>query len=399
MAEGDFLPYSRQNIDEADIAAVVETLKSDFLTTGPRVEAFEAALEQAVGTEHAVVVSSGTAALHIAVLAAGCGPGDVWIVPSISFVATANAVRYCGGEVLFADVDPDTGLMRPGDLEAALAVADKKGLKPAGVLPVHLGGQVEDPATIHAIAGRHGLKVIEDAAHSLGTAYSVGGTEFRAGGCAHSDMSILSMHPVKTVTMGEGGAVTTSDAALAARLRCLRSHGIERNPAAFRNRDMALADGEPNPWYYELRELGFNYRATDIQCALGLSQIAKIGRFVAARAELRGLYPPLLPANVTLVPERGTQRPAWHLAVALIDFDLAGTTRGHVMQALRAKGIGTQVHYIPIHRQPYYRERYGDIVLPGADEYYRRCLSLPLFVGMTPVDVSRVAQGLREVLA
>jgi UDP-4-amino-4,6-dideoxy-N-acetyl-beta-L-altrosamine transaminase len=399
MTSRAFLPYSRQNISDADIAAVADALRSDFLTTGPRVEAFEAAVAEATGAPHAVVVSSGTAALHIAVMAAGCRPGDIWIVPTVTFVATANAVRYCGGEVVFADVDPDTGLMRASDLEAAISRAAKDGLKPSGVLPVHMGGQVDDPEAIAAVASRHGLTVIEDAAHSLGAAYIAGdGKEFHAGGCAHCAMAALSLHPVKTVTMGEGGVVTTRDKTMADRLRRLREHGIERQASAFQNADMALENGEPNPWYYELHELGFNYRATDIHCALGLSQIGRLGEVTAARAELRALYPLFLPQHVSLVPVRGRQHPAWHLAVALIAFEQWGTARARVMAALKERGIGSQVHYIPVHRQPYYRARYGEISLPGADRYYSRCLSLPLFPGMNRDDVKRVADGLQQAL-
>jgi UDP-4-amino-4,6-dideoxy-N-acetyl-beta-L-altrosamine transaminase len=386
-----FLPYSRQSIDDDDVAAVSAALRSDFLTTGPHVEEFEAAITAATGAGHAVVVTSGTAALHLAVQAAGCKEGDIWIVPAVSFVATANAVRYCGGEVVFADVDPDTGLMRPADLEAAL---ERAGPAAKGILPVHLTGQVESPETIAGIAARHGLAVIEDAAHSLGGRYGT----FRVGECAHSSMSCLSLHPVKMVTMGEGGVVTTNDPALAARLRRLRTHGIERDPQHFRDRALAFADGQVNPWYYEQHELGFNYRATDLQCALGTSQLRKMDRFVAERARLRALYPAALPNSVSLVPERGHQKPGWHLAVALIDFEKIGIDRGKVMHTLRDRGIGTQVHYIPIPFQPYYAERYGPVVLPGATEYYKRCLSLPLFVGMTERDIEWVGAALGEII-
>lgn len=394
-----FLPYSRQVIEDDDIAAVAEVLRSDFLTTGPAVEAFEAAAMEATGAAHAVVVTSGTAALHIAVLAAGCGPGKTWIVPAVSFVATANAVRYCGGEVIFADVDPETALMRPGDLEAALERARREGHTVQGVLPVHMGGQTGDLGAIRDIATRHRLIVVEDAAHAFGGTFRHAGATHRVGGCALSEMTMLSLHPVKTVTMGEGGVVTTNDPQLAALLARARAHGIARDPALFRQPDLANGpDGSVNPWYYEQIELGYNYRATDIQCALGISQLKKLDRFVEGRAAIRALYPELLPEGVRLVPQRGDQHPGWHLAVALIDFASAGIDRGSVMRRLRERGIGTQVHYIPIHLQPYYRERYGHADLPGAMSYYERCLSLPLFGGMSRDDVARVAVALAEVL-
>lgn len=404
MDRKPFLPYGRQWIDDDDVAAVAEALRSDFLTTGPRVEAFEAAVAEAVGARHAVAVSSGTAALHVACLAAGCGPGQAWVVPSVSFVATANAVRYCGAEVVFADVDPDTGLMRPEDLEAALARAEAGRAAVAGVLPVYMGGQVDRPWAVAELAARRGLWVIEDAAHALGSRYTdPAGRERRVGAAPGIHMSAFSTHPVKTMTTGEGGIVTTGDAALAERLRRMRAHGLTRDPADFRQPDLAFApDGTPNPWYYELPELGFNYRITDLQCALGLSQLAKLERFAARRRDLRACYEarlaPLAP-SVTMVPQRGAQAPAWHLAVALIDFAGLGIARARLMAELREAGIGSQVHYIPIHLQPYYRARYGRLALPGATSYYERCLSLPLFYGLAAEDVDCVVDALAEALA
>lgn len=400
MSQLPFLPYARQAIEDADIEAVVAVLKSDFLTTGPVVAQFEAAVAEKTGAAHPVAVSSGTAALHVALMAADCGEDQAWIVPSVSFVASANAVRYCGGEVLFADVDPETGLMRASDLEEALERCLAAGRKPSGVVPVHLGGQVTEMTGIAELARKHNLIVVEDAAHAVGSRYGGSdGTQHTVGGCAHSDMTTLSFHPVKTATMGEGGVVTTKDAALAERFARLRSHGIERDPARFRHPEMASDEsGNANGWYYELQELGYNYRATDIQCALGLSQLSRLESFVDARARLREAYPAALPPGVRLVPTVGPQKPAWHLATALIDFDAAGLSRAQVMAGLRERGIGTQVHYIPIHLQPYYRDRYGETRLPGAENYYSRCLSLPLFYGMTDADVTRVGAALAEVL-
>lgn len=401
MIPADFLPYGSHLVEEDDIATVCAVLRGPLLTTGPAVAAFEAALAKAVDAPHAVSCSSGTAALHMAALALGLGPGDWVVVPAITFLATANAARYVGAEVQFADVDPDSGLMRPEDLEAALAAARMAGRKVKAVFPVHLAGQACDMEAIAAIARREGLAVVEDACHALGTTYGNGA--WQVGTCAHADMAAFSFHPVKTIAMGEGGAVTTRAPALAARLALARSHGMVREPTDFIRRDLAFAtDGQVNPWFYEMAEPGFNYRASDLNCALGLSQLGKLDRFVAARAatvaaydaRLAGLAPRLQPLART--PKC---RPGWHLYVALVDFAALGRDRGTVMRALRDRGIGTQVHYIPVAWQAYYRDRYGEIALPGSARYYERCLSLPLSAAMTGADVDRVAAALEEVLA
>ncbi|HYE00508.1 MAG TPA: UDP-4-amino-4,6-dideoxy-N-acetyl-beta-L-altrosamine transaminase [Alphaproteobacteria bacterium] len=392
-----FLPYGRQQIEEDDVAAVAAALRSDWLTTGPAVEAFEAALAEAVGAPHAVVCNSGTAALHLSVLALGLGPGDRAVVPSVTFVATANAVRYVGAEVVFADVDPDTGLMGPEQLEAAIRGAGPGGPLRA-VLPVHLAGQCADPAALRAVADRHGLAVVEDASHAVGTRYRAEGRDRAVGACAHSELTVFSFHPVKTVAMGEGGAVTTRDPALADRLRSLRSHGLERRPDRFTDPALAFTGGAPNPWYYELPELGLNYRAPDINCALGLSQLRKLRRFADRRAALVGRYRALLaelaPA-VRPMPQAPGCDPAWHLFVVLADFGGRLPERAEVVERLRRRGIGSQVHYIPVPWQPYYRGRYGMPALPGAAAYYRRCLSLPLYPGLADSDVDRVVAALR----
>jgi UDP-4-amino-4,6-dideoxy-N-acetyl-beta-L-altrosamine transaminase len=390
-----FLPYGRQLIEDDDIAAVAEVLRGDWLTTGPAVTRFEEALASAVGAPHAVSCSSATAGLHLACMAAGIGPGDTAVVPAVTFVATANAVRYVGGEVVFADVDPDTGLMRPEDLERALAQANGKA---KAVLPVHMAGQCEDMSAISAIAREAGAVVIEDACHALG---ATAGNE-PVGACAHSDMSVFSFHPVKTLAMGEGGAVTTRDPELAERLARFRSHGLIRDHERVENRDLATAaDGSANPWYYEMPEPGFNYRASDIQCALGLSQLGKLQRFVEVRRRLADRYQALLaPLAPVVRPIRRTGfcDPAWHLEVVLIDFSAIGMDRAALMRALHAKGIGSQVHYLPVARQPYYERLYGRPELPGADSYYARCLSLPLFAGMRDTDVERVVATLTGII-
>jgi UDP-4-amino-4,6-dideoxy-N-acetyl-beta-L-altrosamine transaminase len=390
MAE--FLPYGRQTIEDDDVAAVVEALRADYLTTGPRVDAFEAAFAETVGSAHAVACSSGTAALHLAMLALDVKPGDAVIAPAITFAATANCARYQGAEVVFADVDPETGLMTPETLEAALGRLDGRRL--AAVLPVHLAGATVDLPAIKRLAGDAPL--VEDACHALGTTMRFGNVAEQVGDGRHGAMACFSFHPVKTITTAEGGMVTTNDARVAERLRLIRSHGIVRDPGAFRVRP-----AEPEPWAYEMQALGYNYRLPDLLCALGLSQLAKLSRFTAKRralaARYRALLGPLAPLVRAVAPPDGCD-PALHLFVVLIDFEAAGLSRAAVMAGLAAKGIGSQVHYIPVHRQPYYLDRYGDLALPGADAYYARCLSLPLYPGMADDDPERVVGALAEVL-
>ena len=395
------LPYGRQEIDDDDIDTVAAVLRGDWLTTGPTVERFEKALARNVGATYAIVCTSCTAGLHMAAEVAGISAGDLVVVPSVTFVATANAVRYAGGDVLFADVDPETGLMGPAQLEAAL---EKAGDLPVrAVMPVHLAGQCADPPAIANIADRSGLTVIEDAAHAIGGHYGAGDEAAAVGACRHSDMTVFSFHPVKTITMGEGGAVTTTDVRLARRLRRIRSHGMVRDPADFLQPNLALdRDGATNPWYAEMHELGYNYRATDIQCALGLSQLAKLDGFVARRRQLVARYDaqlaPLAPTVRPLGRAAGCD-PGWHLYVVRIDFDRLGMDRAAVMNWLRDRGIGSQVHYLPVHMQPYYRRRYGEQSLPGAESYYRQALSLPLFPAMTDADVDRVCDALAKLVA
>ena len=392
------LPYGRQRIEADDIAAVVAVLEGDWLTTGPAVAAFERALGEATGAQHAIACSSGTAALHLASMALGLGPGKAAIVPSLTFAATANAPRLTGSDVILADVDPETGLMGPKEFEAAL------GRRPAAaVFPVHMNGQAAEMAAIGEVARAAGIAVVEDASHTLGgEVLDRGGAWRPVGACADSAMTVFSFHPVKTVAMGEGGAVTANDPALAAALARLRNHALHRDPAEFTARDLAFdADGQPNPWFYELREPGLNYRASDIHCALGRSQLAKLERFRAARAALVARYDTLLAPLAPIVRPLGRvvwARPCWHLYVALIDFVALGRSRAEVMRALRDRGIGTQVHYTPLHMQPYYRDHCGARRLPGAEAYYARCLSLPLHVGMTEADVDQVVDGLAEIV-
>jgi len=395
-----FIPYGRQCIDETDVEAVTAVLRSDFLTTGPAVAEFEGALKAHVDAPYAIVCASGTAALHLAAMVLDFEPGDIAIVPSVTFAATANAIRYVGGEVVFADVDPTTGLMRSEDFKAALARTGKHKVK--AVLPVLLAGQGADIVQIAERAAEYDIKVVEDASHAIGTRYKSNGKEFSVGACAHSDLTVFSFHPVKTVAMGEGGAITTRSEAYAERLARLRAHGIEREAGRFVQRDMASAqDGTANPWYYELQELGFNYRATDIQCALGASQLRKLDGFVQRRATLVERYDRLLAEQApTAQPNRRTPgfTPGWHLYAVRINFEALGRSRADVMRELRARGIGTQVHYIPLHLQPYYRGRYGEQSLPGAERYYAQSLTLPLFPDLTEKEQDRVVAALAEIL-
>lgn len=399
MTTDTFLPYCRHVVDDDDIAAVTAVLKSDALTQGPAVAKFEADLSSVVSAKYAVVCSSGTAALHLAALALDIKPGDSVLVPAQTFAATANCIRYAGAEVVFTDVCPQTGLMRPEDLEAALHA--HRGRRLRAVFPVHVNGQAADMAGIAAIAKRANLAIVEDACHALGTVVNDDGP---VGNCRHSQMTVFSFHPAKTIAMGEGGAVTTNDLALNAKLARLRTHGITRAPQEFVAASEAFdAEGLPNPWYYEMLDLGFNYRACDMQCALGSSQLAKLSRFAAARRKIAAAYEsalaPLAP-KVCPVERRPGQFVVWHLAAVLIDFDGLGKDRATVMRRLREMGIGTQVNYIPVHWQPYYRSLHGGHPpsLPGAERYYRRCLSLPLSAAMTEPDVTRVVDGLKTVL-
>ncbi len=373
------------------MAAVAAALREDFLTTGPKVAEFERAFATATGARHAVACSSGTAALHLAVLTQDIGPGDAAIVPTITFVATANVVRMTGAEVVFADVEADTGLMTAETLREAIGRAKRKGLRSRLALPVHLRGQPCDMPALAAVAHADGVRLIEDACHALGVR-DIGAT-------AHSTLACFSTHPVKTIATGEGGVVTTADPVLASRMCRLRSHGICHDPTEYRNKALAVEGGEASPWYYEMTEVGWNYRIPDVLCALGISQLRKLERFHRRRVEIAAFYDAALtPFAPTLRPVPHAGPHGWHLYAVLIDFAALATTRGRVMKRLRAAGIASQVHYIPVHRQLYYLERYGEQTLPGAEAYYTRCLSLPIFPGMSDSDVHRVVNAVVEVV-
>ena len=388
---GRFLGYGRQSIDDADIDSVVGALRGEFLTQGPIVERFENALAEYTGAGYAVAVSSGTAALHLACLAADVRPGDVGLTSAVTFAASANCIRHAGGDAKFVDIDPQSLGMSLQGLTATLRASDAK-----VVIPVHLAGLAHASAEIRNVA--RGRVTIEDAAHSLGGRYACGKP---VGCCAYSDMTILSFHPVKAITTGEGGAILTNNEAFARKLRRLRSHGIERDASHFVGDD-AFEGNHPKPWYYEQVELGFNYRLTDIQAALGLSQLSRLDGFVARRREIAARYDEAF----SEVPE--IQRPqsfpeqrarsAHHLYILLFDFKSLMVSRSELMQKLREYEIGTQVHYIPIYRLPYYASLgpFNCSVFPGAEDYYRLCLSIPIHPGLTDEEVDYVSDCVKR---
>lgn len=414
MTADRFLPYGRQQIDEDDIAAVTAVLRGDWLTQGPAVRAFEEALAARVGAAQAVACANGTAALHLAYLALGLGPGDAVVVPANTFLATASSARLCGAEVAFADVDPVTGLMGPEHAEAAIVRAHAAGWRVRALAPVHFAGQTAPMAELGRLAAAHGLAVVEDACHAIGSLdLRSDGSTVPVGACAHGTLTVFSFHPVKTVAAGEGGAVTGNDPELMARVRRFCNHGMVKpaTPGEADDPEAGFdADGAANPWYYEMPEPGLNYRLSDIHAALVLSQMRRLDGFVARRAALIDLYAERLAPLAPLVeaPVRVPWcRPAWHLCVARIDFAHpalagvgagAGIGRARLMAGLRAAGIGTQVHYIPVHRQPYWRRRYGALSLPGAETYYAGALSLPLFPAMTDAEAERVVFSLQREL-
>lgn len=383
------IPYGRQEITQTDIDAVVATLRSDYLTQGPQVPAFEQAVAAHMGAATAIAVNSATSALHIACLALGLGPGDwLWTSP-ITFVASANCALYCGAQVDFVDIDPRTYNLCPDSLARKLAQAERDGCLPKIVVPVHLCGQSCDMAAIHALAQRYGFKVIEDASHAIGGKYR---EEF-IGNCRYSDITVFSFHPVKIITTAEGGMVLTNDPALAEAMTRLRSHGITRDPAEMTH----VPDG---PWYYQQVDLGFNYRLTDLQAALGLSQMARLDAYVARRHELARRYDALLQGLPVTTP---WQLPdTWsglHLYVVRVDPSVAGRSRNEVFAALREQGIGVNVHYIPVHTQPHYQRlgfRAGDF--PEAERYYAEAISLPMYATLTEAQQDEVIAALTRAL-
>lgn len=393
------LPYGRHWIEDDDVAAVVAALRSEHLAHGPRVRVFEQAFAEAVGAREAVACSSGTAALHLALAGLDIGPGDLCVVPAITFLATATAALFCGAEVVFADVDAETGLMTAETLAEALDRARRaRSGRVRAVLPVHLGGRLCATASLAELARSAGAAVIEDACHAVGGRDAA---HAPIGACRNSEAATFSFHPVKTLAAGEGGMVSLNDPVRAERLRRLRNHGVTRDAEQMGEPISFDAAGAANPWSYEQLELGFNYRMNELEAALGLSQLRKLERFANRRAGLAARYDrslaPLGPI-VRPTPRSAEDRPSLHLYTVAIDFEVAGVDRATVMRRLAAAGVGSQVHYIPLQRQPYFRRRYGDQILPGADAYYARVLALPLFPAMQDSDVDRVVAALAAAL-
>ncbi|MDH5525734.1 MAG: UDP-4-amino-4,6-dideoxy-N-acetyl-beta-L-altrosamine transaminase [Nitrospirota bacterium] len=399
MSADGFLPYGRQHIDDDDIAAVVEVLRSDWLTQGPSVTQFESAVAEYCGVRHAVACNNGTAALHLAMLAAGLGDGDTVITSPNTFLASANCARYVGAAVRFADIDPATANMSANALQEQLAM--HSGGRVA-VIPVHFGGTPCPMPAIEQVARAADAVIVEDACHAIGARYrDEGGKWVTAGSCRHSDMTVFSFHPVKHITTGEGGMVTTNDDRLVDRLRMFRNHGMVRDPERFTDREAAFQSGEVAPWYYEMQELGYNFRITDLQCALGVTQLKKLSGFVARRREIAQRYRDAFRSvpHIGMLTEPEGFEGSYHLFVLQIDFDRLGVTRSQMMRQLRERGIGTQVHYIPVHLQPYYRKQFGTGpgMFPAAEAYYAQALSIPMYPDMTDTDVDRVADAVREV--
>jgi perosamine synthetase len=375
-----FLPYGRQTVDETDIAAVVEVLRSDWLTTGPKVAELEAAWASEVGADHAVAVSSGTAALHAAAFAAGIGPGDEVIVTPMTFAASANCVLYEGGTPVFADVQPDTLNLDPTAVEAAITPRTR------AIMAVDYSGQPVDLEELRSLATQHGLILIEDAAHALGATYrgqAVG---------AISHLTTFSTHPVKHVTTGEGGLVTTNDGLLAERMRWFRNHGITTD-----HRQRAAKGG----WFYEMVALGYNYRLPDINCALGVTQLAKLEGWLARRRAIASQYNEAFAdlAEVCPLTGRPDRESGWHIYPIMLDLARLRVDRARVFAALRAENIGVNVHYIPVYWHPHYAERgYMRGLCPVAEEAYERLVTLPLFPAMTDMDVDDVIKAVHKVV-
>jgi len=378
------IPYATQWVDDDDVNAVVAALRSERLTQGPKVKEFEDLAAEYCGARYAVAVSSGTAALHIAALAAGFGPGDEVITSPITFAATANSVLYCGARPVFADIDPGTLCLDA--TKAGGSVNDKT----RGIIPVHFAGLPCDMKKVRGLADEKGLIVIEDAAHALGASYESEGRTYKVGGCAHSDMTAFSFHAVKHITTGEGGLVTTNDEDLYKKLLILRTHGITRDESMMEN----PPDG---PWYYEMLDLGFNYRITDFQCALGISQLAKLESFVSRRREIKKAYDDAFGgmAEVIIQEEPGNARSSCHLYV----IQFKSIDRYAAFTALQDKGLGVNVHYIPVYRMPYYRRMgYTAIGCPESERYYTRAVSLPMFPRMSDADIEYVIESVKAVV-
>lgn len=379
--------YGKQSIGQSDIDAVVEVLKSDFLTQGPAIEKFEKYVAEYCGVKYAVAVTNATSALHIACLAAGLGKGDVLWTSPITFTASANCGRYCGADVDFVDIDPSTYNMSVDELEKKI---QKMAVKPKVVIPVHLAGQSCDMDKIYKLSQEYGFKVIEDASHAIGADYK----STKIGCCKYSDLTVFSFHPVKIVTTGEGGMVLTNDKELHEKLLLYRSHGITRDTKLMTR----LADG---PWYYQQIELGFNYRMTDMQAALGYSQMQKVDEFVSRRRYLAKRYDELLKNinNIQLPYQNDDTDSSWHLYVVRADFSKMSKTKQQIFDGMKDRGICLNLHYIPVHTQPYYQKQgFKDGDFPNSEKYYEEAFTLPLYYSLTDEQQDYIVKNLVEVL-
>jgi UDP-4-amino-4,6-dideoxy-N-acetyl-beta-L-altrosamine transaminase len=388
ISSNSFISYGHQSISEEDIQAVAAVLRSSFLTTGPVAAEFESALCDLTGAKHAIVCSNGTTALHLACLSLGISKDDLGVTSPITFMASANCVEFCGGRSDFVDIDPATLCLSPEKLEAYcqnIAV-------PKVVVPVDFAGVPADLLQIHALSKKYGFHVIEDAAHSIGSSYEWNGRQISCGACVHSDLAIFSFHPVKTITTGEGGAVLTNDDKLAARIRLMRSHGIERCSDLLTKND--------GPWYHEMTDLSYNCRITDFQCALGKSQLTKLHSFKARRKEIVDRYNAALSGFEELIcpHEPVGNSVCYHLYV--LQFKVGGHKRYEAFQKLSKVNIYCQIHYIPVYWQPYYSKRYGYSIgkCVKAEEYYARCLSLPLYPTLNNDEVDYVIESVISCL-
>ena len=379
------IPYGRQDVDEADVRAVVEVLRSDFLTQGPVVPRFEAAMTTYCGAGHAVATNSATSALHVACLALGVGRGDrVW-TSAVTFLASANCARYCGADVDFIDIDPQTCNMSVDDLARRLEQAEQAGKLPKVVIPVHLGGQSCDMAAIHALSQRYGFHIVEDASHAVGGRYR----DESVGSCRYSDVVVFSFHPVKIITTAEGGMALTNHAALARRMRLFASHGMTRDVGE-------MTKASDGPWYYQQIELGYNYRLTELQAALGLSQMQRLDEFVARRHAIARRYDELLAQMpVTPVVQHPDCYSGLHLYVIRLQLERLRRSHREVFELLRAAGIGVNLHYIPVYLQPYYQRlgfRAGHC--PNAENYYSRAISIPMYAQLDAAKQDAVVAAL-----